>query len=522
MPGVAWWDVVAGAGVACVPPRVVTTLRGVVVAAIMTHMEWLGALEAEGYLGARWLVQRGIALVYVLAFVNVLHQWRPLLGDAGLTPAREVLEGTSWRRAPSLFHLRYSDRLATALAWLGLVVAVSLLLGLPQAGPVWAPMAAFAALWALNLSFVTIGRAFYAFGWESLLLEAGFLAIFLGSSEVAPSWVVLLAYRWLLFRVEFGAGMIKLRGDACWRQLTCTEHHHETQPLPNPLSRRFHHLPRWQHRVEVGANHVTQLVVPLALFLPQPVAGVAATIMIVTQAYLMLSGNFAWLNLLTIVLATAALPDDWLGWLPVGAPTAATPTWFAVLTVALGLLVVWRSWQPIANLLSPRQRMNASHDPLRLVNSYGAFGSVTRQRYELVIEATADDPASPQARWRAYELPAKPTDPERRPPQIAPYHLRLDWLLWFAAMSPSPDRHRWFVRLLQALLAADPQVLRLLRHDPLDGARPVAVRVRRGLYQFTTRAQKRSTGRWWHRGELQVVIPPVRAREHRRPGRSDG
>ena len=477
----------------------------------MTHMEWLGALEAEGYLGARWLLQRGVALVYVLAFVNILHQWRPLLGDAGLTPAREVLEGASWRRAPSLFHLGYSDRLAMALSGLGLTVALALVAGLPQAGPVWAPMAAFALLWVLYLSFVSVGRVFYAFGWESLLLEAGFLAIFLGASDIAPSWVVLLAFRWLLFRVELGAGLIKLRGDACWRELTCTEHHHETQPLPNALSRRFHHLPRWQHRVEVGANHLTQLVVPLALFLPQPVAGTAATIMIVTQAYLMLSGNFAWLNLLTIVLAAAALPDDWLGWLPVTEAGVATPTWFAVVTAVLGVLLVWRSAPPVANLLSPRQRMNTSHDPLRLVNSYGAFGSVTRTRYELVLEATADDPASPDAAWHAYELPAKPTDPTRRPRQVAPYHLRLDWLLWFAAMSPTPDRHPWLVRLLQALLAADPKVLRLLRHDPMEGRRPAAVRVRRGVYRFATRAETRATGHWWHVEDLQVVVGPVRA-----------
>ncbi len=478
---------------------------------MMAHMEWISVLEADGYHAARWLLQRGIAMVYLLAFLNILHQWRPLLGDDGLLPARDMLSAP-WRRAPSLFQFGYSDRLATALATVGLLLSVSLLLGLPQAAPTWVSMAAFAVLWVLYLSFVTVGRVFYAFGWESLLLEAGFLAIFLGSSDVAPTWVVLLAFRWLLFRVEFGAGMIKLRGDACWRELTCTEHHHETQPLPNPLSRRFHHLPRWQHRVEVGANHVTQLVVPFGLFLPQPIAGTAATIMIVTQAYLMLSGNFAWLNLLTIVLAVSALPDSWMPALPSPSPLADTPVWFAVMVVALGVLLVWRSWPPIANLLSPRQRMNTSHDPLRLVNSYGAFGSVTRTRYELVIEATADDPTSPGARWEAYELPAKPTDPYRRPPQIAPYHLRLDWLLWFAAMSPTPDRHPWLVVLLQRLLAAHEPTLRLFRHVPLGEQRPTAVRVRRGVYRFATREETRETGRWWATDELQVVIGPVRGR----------
>src|SRR5690606_7241492 len=134
----------------------------------------------------------------------------------------------------------------------------------------------------------------YAFGWESLLLEAGFLAIFLGNDSVGPPLLVLLAARWLLFRVEFGAGLIKLRGDPCWRNLTCLYYHHETQPMPGPLSWLFHQLPRPLHRVEAAANHVAQLVVPFGLFAPQPVASVAAGIVIVTQLWLVLSGNFSW------------------------------------------------------------------------------------------------------------------------------------------------------------------------------------------------------------------------------------
>ena len=473
-------------------------------------MAWL---EADGYHLARLLLQHGVALVYVLAFANILHQWRPLLGERGLLPVPEIARPQLLRRAPSLFHLRYGDRLATALATVGLLLALLLLVGLPQAGPVWAPMVAFALLWALYLSFVNVGRVFYGFGWETLLLEAGFLAIFLGSNEVAPPWPVLLAFRWLLFRVEFGAGMIKMRGDRCWRELTCTQYHHETQPLPNPLSWRFHHLPRWQHRVEVGANHVAQLGLPFLLVLPQPVAGVAATAILVTQAWLMLSGNFAWLNLLTMVLAAAALPDAWLGWLPWAVPEAhaPTPTWFAALVVAVAVLIFWRSWPPVANLLSSRQAMNTSHDPLRLVNSYGAFGSVTRVRHELVIEATdAADPTAADAEWWPYELPAKPTDPHRRPPQVAPYHLRLDWLLWFAAMDPAPGRHLWLRRLLGGLLEADPGLLRLFRHAPLGERPPTAVRVLRYRYRFAPPDERRRTGAWWTREGRVEAVPPVR------------
>jgi hypothetical protein len=503
-------------------------------------MEWMGWAQADGYHLARMLLQRGVALVYLLAFVNVVLQWRPLLGERGLLPAPDFIARVPPRRAPSLFHWRYSDRLAMLLAGLGAVTSAALLVGLPQAGPVWVTIACFALLWVVYLSFVNVGQVFYGFGWESLLLEAGFLAIFLGSGELAPSWLVLLAFRWLLLRVELGAGLIKLRGDDCWRRLTCTEHHHETQPLPGPLSWRFHHLPRWSHRVEVGANHAVQLVVPFGLLLPQPVAGIAATLIVVTQAWLMVSGNFAWLNLVTIVLGLAALPDAWLTWLPEAvfgfegvAPAEALtmPDGYAVLTLGLAVMIAWRSWHPVANLLSPRQRMNASHDPLRLVNSYGAFGSVTRVRHELVIEATDGKPAGSaesdvaapggerdarpgpglpaDVAWHAYEFRGKPGAVARRPPQVAPYHLRLDWLLWFAAMGPMPGREVWFRRLLQRLLAADPGVLRLLRHAPYGGRPPAAVRVLRYRYRFASPAERREQGVWWIREGRTEVVPPV-------------
>src|SRR5262249_50086629 len=175
---------------------------------------------------------------------------------------------------PSLFHLRYSDRLLTIVAWSGVVLAAALVAGLPQAGPVWAPMLAWLVLWALYLSIFNVGQGFYGFGWGSLLVAGGFLAIFLGPASVAPPTAIIWLIRWLLFRVELGAGLIKLRGDPCWRDLTCLYYHHETQPMPNPLSWYFHHLPKPLHRLEVAGNHVAQLVAPLRPVAPQPVAGV--------------------------------------------------------------------------------------------------------------------------------------------------------------------------------------------------------------------------------------------------------
>ncbi|HYM84794.1 MAG TPA: lipase maturation factor family protein, partial [Candidatus Dormibacteraeota bacterium] len=244
------------------------------------------SLSAPDYEVARFVLERGIAAIYVIAFVVAARQFPALCGERGLEPATRFLAIVPFRRAPSLFHVRYSDQLLELAAAIGAVVSLSLVLGLPQAAPLPVTMLAWLVPWVLYQSIVNVGGTFYAFGWETLLLEAGFLAIFLGNDSTAPPWLVLVAFRWLAFRVEFGAGLIKLRGDTCWRDLTCMDYHHETQPLPNPLSWWFHHLPPPFHRLEVVGNFGAQLVLPWGLFLPQPIASIAAILMITTQLYL--------------------------------------------------------------------------------------------------------------------------------------------------------------------------------------------------------------------------------------------
>src|SRR5918999_415471 len=287
----------------------------------------------------RLLIQRGLGALYLVAFVVALRQGRALIGERGLLPVSEFLRVVSFRQAPSLFHLHFSDRTLLGLAWVGLALATAVVVGVPDLLPLPLAMAVWVVLWALYLSIVNVGQTFYAFGWESLLLEAGFLAIFLGNAGTAPPALILLLFRWLAFRVEFGAGLIKLRGDRCWRDLTCLDYHHETQPMPNPLSWYFHRLPRWFHRIEVVGNHVAQLVMPVLLFAPQPLAAVAAGYMILTQLYLVVSGNYAWLNWITIVVTVAALPDGFLGLVMTDpAATAQAPSWFAVLMVGVTVL----------------------------------------------------------------------------------------------------------------------------------------------------------------------------------------
>lgn len=472
---------------------------------------WLGTAN---YDVARFVLQRGIAAVYVLAFVSSALQFPALLGERGLLPVPRYLGRSPRTPGPTVFRRHYSDALLRTVAWTGAAVV----LGLPQRGPAWLPMLAFLAMWLLYMSIVNVGQVFYGFGWEILLLEAGFLAAFLGSDQTTTPVITLWLFRWLVFRLEFGAGMIKMRGGRVWRDLTALYYHHETQPMPNPLSWWFHHLPKPLHRVEVLGNHVAQLVVPFLLFAPQPVAAWAAAVVVVTQLWLVLSGNFAWLNALTLVLAFSAVGDTAVG-LPgaavptiFGNPAAAaarpggtlvpgSPDWFTAVVLGMGVLMLVLSWRPLKNLLSPNQAMNASFNRWRLGNAYGAFGSITRDRLEVVVEGWDG------TGWREYGFRGKPGDPGRMPRQFAPYHLRLDWMMWFLALG-QPGMN-WFMPFLRQLLAADPATLKLLRHDPFDGSPPQQVRARVFAYRFTSWREWRETGNWWVREVLGDLVPPL-------------
>lgn len=469
-------------------------------------MEWF--VESD-YWWSRLAFQRVLAAVYLVAFLTAARQFRALIGEGGMLPAQSYVRATSWRSAPSLFRLHFSNRVFALCAWSGVVLSAALMVGAADRLPLAVAMAWWAVLWALYLSIVNIGQIWYGFGWESLLLETGFLAVFLGNQQTGPPVLILFLLRWVLFRVEFGAGLIKLRGDRCWRDLTCLYYHHETQPMPGPLSWYFHRLPRPLHRVEVAANHLAQLLLPFLLFTPQPLATVAALAMAVTQLWLVLSGNFAWLNWLTIALALTAVDASWLAAPP--DPLPGTPLWYEITVIAVTALLLVLSYRPARNLLSPRQRMNRSYDPFHLVNAYGAFGTVGRVRHELVVEGTADKDLGHGTVWQPYGFRGKPTDPRRLPRQFAPYHLRLDWMMWFAALSPAYARS-WFEPLVQALLAGDRDTLRLLGHNPFPGQPPMYIRARLYRYRFTTRRERRTTGAWWHRDFEREYLRPTRLR----------
>lgn len=471
-------------------------------------MEWF---TDDRYWLGRLVFQRGLAAVYFVAFLSSANQFRALIGERGMLPVPRFVAAVPFRRSPSVFHFHYSDRFFASVAWTGVALSAALVAGAADRVPLWASMLLWALLWVLYLSIVNVGQTWYAFMWESLLLEAGFLAIFLGNARTEPPVLVLWMLIWLLFRLEFGAGLIKLRGDRCWRDLTCLYYHHETQPMPNPLSWFFHHLPRPLHRVETAANHFAQLGAPLALFAPQPAASVAAGVIVVTQLWLLASGNFAWLNWLALLLALTAVDGgraaDVLA-LPQSPEPAGPPGWYQGIVLAVTVAVAVLSYWPARNLISRHQVMNASFNPLHLVNTYGAFGTVGRVRDEVVIEGTDEREITDDTVWKEYRFKGKPGDVRRRPPQVAPYHLRLDWLMWFAALSPSYAAS-WFEAFVAKLLDNDPATLKLLRGNPFPGSPPACIRARLYRYRFTDRRELLSGRNWWQRTLVGEFLPAV-------------
>ncbi len=455
---------------------------------------------------SRWLFERGLAIIYLFAFVVTLNQFLPLAGEHGLLPAAPFLQDVPFGETPSVFHWLSSDRAFLAGAWIGIVLSAVALSGAASRAGALAAALVWGALYALYLSFINAGQTWYSFGWETLLVEIGFYTMFSGGRLTLLNWI----YRWTLFRMMFGAGLIKIRGDACWRDLSCLDYFFETQPMPNPLSWYFHQLPKAVLQGGVAFNHFVELIVPFAFFLPQPYASVAGLLTIVFQLILILGGNLSWLNWLTIVIAITTIDDRFLSWLPVRRPEPARiPAAQRVATTVLAVVVALLSIPPVLNMLSPEQVMNTSFNPLQIVNTYGAFGSVTKDRYEIVIEGTGDEVPAPSTVWKEYEFRGKPGEPTFRPPLVAPYHMRLDWLMWFAAMSNASD-YAWFEPLMRKLLEGDRAVLGLLRRNPFPDRPPRWIRARLYLYRFTSPEEHRRTGAWWTRTLAGPYFPAVR------------
>lgn len=483
------------------------------------------ATEPSTYELTRFAVLRLLGLVYFVAFFSLWVQLEPLIGSHGLLPAAELLSvqkarlgADAYWRLPTIFWLGSSDGTLRSACAIGTALSIAAMCGATNA-------ALQLVLVVLYSSFVHVGQIFYGYGWEIQLIETGFLAIFLCPwttvvplPRLATPKIVIWLLRWLIFRIMLGSALIKLRGDPCWRDLSCLDTHFETQPNPNPLSWWLHHAPHAVHVAGVLFNYLAELVAPWFAFGFRRFRHPAGAVLVLFQAALILSGNLSFLNWLTIVPALACFDDSAFARLvPLSRRTPllerfqSLPTSRGqlraakVLAVVVGLLSVG----PVANLASCDQAMNGSFDPFDLVNTYGAFGSVDRARYEVILEGAAEDSAK-GATWQEYELPCMPGDVHRRPCVVTPYQHRLDWQMWFvgngAAHGESIEGEPWLVHLVWQLLEGEPWPKSLLAHDPFPHAPPHWIRAGIWHYQFST---SREGGIWWTRERVGEFLPPV-------------
>lgn len=477
----------------------------------------------ESYWLTRFVILRLLGFVYAAAFYSAARQIIPLIGAHGLLPlnlflthANEILGSplAGFFRLPSIFWFWHGDGFLQFSAWAGFALSCVVMAG-------YANAIVMVILWGLYMSFVHLGQDWYGYGWEIQLLETGFLGIFLCPlldgrpfPGRAPPLAVIWLFRWLIVRIMIGSALIKLRGDICWRDLTALYYHFETQPLPNPLSRGLHFLPHWMLQAGVLFNYLAELVAPFFAFYPCLARRIAGVIMIAFQITLILSGNLSFLNYLTIVPALACLDDGfWHKLFPralalraaAAAGQARPSRIMAKASWILAAIVALLSVQPVVNMISPRQIMNTSFDPLDLVNTYGAFGSVGRERLNVVFEGTDANPPGPQAEWKAYLYLALPVDLKRRPPQVAPYQPRLDWQMWFASMA-TPEEYPWTLHLIWKLLHNDPGTLSLFGGNPFPQKPPHFIRAVLYRYQFARPGNPQ--GNWWTRQPLGIWLPP--------------
>jgi len=446
-----------------------------------------------------------VASVYLIAFVSWGVQAQGLIGSHGILPAADFLAtvhrqlgSSAYWNCPTVFWLNSSDGALQAGWILGALCSMAAILT-PIFAPTFAPWkpvtrAAFAGCLILWLSLCVAGQDFLSFQWDVLLLEAGFLALFADDSLVRI-WL----FRWLIFRLMFYSGAVKLLShDPSWHNLTALYFHYETQPLPTPLAWYMEQLPMWFQQLSTAFTFFAELIVPFLFFAPKPIRHVAAWLVLVLQTLILLTGNYTFFNLLAIILTLFLFVEPQPAPMP-GARGRVHRAVSIALVAFIGVVSGCVTLQMFSVDLPGESAVLRAVEPLRIVNSYGLFAVMTTERPEIVVEGSSDG-----ATWLAYEFPYKPGDPRRAPPIVAPHQPRLDWQMWFAALG-NYQSNRWFISFMFRLLQGEPSVVRLLKHNPFPNAPPKYIRARMYQYHFTKFGQPG----WWKREERGLYFPTV-------------
>jgi predicted DCC family thiol-disulfide oxidoreductase YuxK len=491
----------------------------------VTRLLWGVPVLPETYRGTSWLFLRLLGAIYLVAFWSFGVQAAGLIGSRGILPVADFLRGVhqylgagAFWNVPTLLWFGKSDA-ALRVIWIaGVCLSLLLVFGVNS-------RLVRLGLFVLYLSLDSAGQIFMSYQWDALLLETGFLAVFLGSEVV-----IVRLFRWLLCRLMFLSGAVKLAsGDPTWRNFSALPVHYQTQPLPTPLAWYFYQLPGWFQRLSVGFLFFVELAVPFLVLAPRRIRHFAAFAIMLLQVLILLTGNYAFFNFLTISLCLFAFDDAALARaLPrrimdrltsrTGSETATLKwslggvplVWKAVCTAVASLILFTSGFEMIGELSGrhsrPADLVIRAVAPFEIVNTYGLFAVMTTSRPEIIIEGSNDG-----VNWLVYEFKYKPGDLSRRPPVAEPHQPRLDWQMWFAALG-NYRTDPWIIQFLERLLEGSPPVLTLLEHNPFPASPPRYIRAQLYEYSFTTPAERRATGDWWHREWKGTYVPEVSLR----------
>jgi predicted DCC family thiol-disulfide oxidoreductase YuxK len=491
----------------------------------VTALLWGKAEDAvcrPTYYHARGWYLRLLGLIYLIAFWSFWSQVDGLIGRDGILPVAPWLDelrnrfgADAYRFFPTLCWLNSGDSFLHFLCGAGVLLSLLLVMQI-------APLFCLVLLWFLYLSLSVAGQVFMNFQWDYLLLEVGFLSIFLGTFRLLPSRryqspvsaPARFLLVWLLFRLMFMSGIVKLTsGDDSWWKLNALHYHYETQPLPTPLSWWANQFPPWFQAFSTIVMFVIELGAPFLLFGPRRIRMLGVIALLTLQILIAATGNYCFFNLLTAALCLLAVDDAvWtrIGRMQQPAREVRGAVWPPWVMAPVVLVVLTFSGPLIWNALFPEaewpQFFSVPYsylEPFRSLNGYGLFRVMTKTRPEIIVEGSRD-----ALTWQAYEFKYKVGDPLRAPPIVAPHQPRLDWQMWFAALDDIRGEP-WFMNFLAQLLQGSPSVLRLIKTNPFPDAPPRYIRARLFNYHFTNEEEKRQTGAWWKREEQQLYCPPV-------------
>lgn len=487
----------------------------------VTRWFWGNDVRRPTYATSTRLFLQALGLVYLIAFASFWLQMPGLIGERGILPAtdffqraHQVFGPSGFWQFPSLFWWGASEPTLATACLIGLLAALLLTCGI-------LPLPSLAVLWVTYLSLSIAGQEFYQFQWDILLLETGFLALFLApwtlrlNGRTQPPRLARGLLLWLLFRLMFSAGVVKLSsGDPSWTAGTALDFHYYTQPLPTVLGWYAHQFPGWFQWLSVKAMFFVDLIVPFLLFAPRRPRHLAALLLIAFQILIGLTGNYGFFNLLTITLCLLAF-DDTFWRRRATQPPAPLHTGYPlrpvipIVAAALFLLSLPPFLAPFRQPLGWMTPLIVRYQkiaPFRSVNGYGLFAVMTKQRHEIVVEGSNDG-----YRWQPYRFRFKPNTAREAPRWAGPYMPRLDWQMWFAALGTA-HQNPWFFRFLERLAEGSPEVLALLEENPFPEAPPRYLRAQLDAYTFTTWPQRRTTGDWWQVLPIAAYYPEVTTR----------